>query len=456
MSVEAGVIDGLKPEVKQGIRLSWRNIILAGMLPAVMEVIWQLYNTYVPVYLQAGNPDFATQGQATLGFGLGPALTGFILVFDNIAGLFISPLVGAWSDSTRSRWGRRMPFILFGFPLAIIAFAVLPLIPMAISPALNGQTGQLTGLLVPFILSLFVVLLAFAIVRPVADVFMFDITPSEHRATANGIAGAIAGLLVVLTALGGAALYETYGPLPFWIASVFAVVVLLLTRLWIREPEELTHATDLSGQPLSLKGIVAFLRSLPAEHSKSLLFLLLSNLLAYVALAELQAFLSSYGVFSLDMKEADAAMLVAIPALAFMVVAVPAGLISRRIGRKTTQIVGLLGFALGALVIFLVPNQTGLMIGLLVCGLMWPLSNIVQVAMILDSAPVDTMMGTYTGLRQIAVTAGFIIGPVLGGSLVQAMGNDYRWVWPITVVFLVLATLAMLPVTKGEAKTTTA
>ncbi len=438
------------------IKLSWRNIIIAATLPAVLEVVWQLYNTYVPVFLQAGNPAFTEAGATTLGFGLGPALTGFILVFDNIAGLFISPLVGAWSDSLRTKWGRRMPFILLGVPMAVLAFVFLPLIPLGITPELNGQTGQLMGLLIPFILSLFVVLVAFAFVRPVADVLLFDITPSEHRSTANGIAGAIAGLLVVITALAGAALYDVYGPLPFWIAAGLAVLILLMTWAWIKEPTELSSARELAGESFTLKGIVKFLGSLPKEHAKSLGFLLLSNLLAYIALAQMQAFLSSYGVFALGMEESSAAMLVAIPAIAFMFIAIPAGLLANKIGRKNTQIIGLVGYAVGALVIYLFPDATMLNVGLLICGLTWPLANVVQVAMIIDSAPVETLMGTYTGLRQIAVTLGFIIGPVLGGSLVEAMGNDYRWVWLIMFVFLVLATVAILPVTKGEVKKETA
>jgi MFS family permease len=297
-----------------------------------------------------------------------------------------------------------------------------------------------------------VVLVAFAIVRPIADVLMFDITPSKHRSTANGVAGAIAGFLVVLTALGGAALYDVYGPLPFWIAAGLAIIILFLTWTWIKEPEELASAKELAGEPFNLKGIVKFLRDLPQEHSRSLIFLLLSNLLAYVALAQMQAFLSSYGVFSLGMEVSSAAMLVAIPAIAFMVMAVPAGLLSNKIGRKTTQIIGLVGYAIGALVIYFFPTATMLNVGLLICGLTWPLANVVQVAMIVDSAPVETLMGTYTGLRQISVTLGFIIGPVLGGSLVQAMGNNYRWVWLIMFVFLVLATVAILPVTQGEPK----
>jgi MFS family permease len=421
-----------------------------------MEVVWQLYNTYVPVFLQAGNPNFAEAGATTLGFGLGPALTGFILVFDNIAGLLISPLVGAWSDSLRTRWGRRMPFILIGFPVALVAFILIPLIPMGIRPELNGQTSQLTGLLVPFIVSLIVVLVAFAVVRPVADVLVFDVTPSTQRSTANGIAGAIAGLLVVITALAGAALYDVYGPLPFWIAAGLAVLILLLTWAWIREPEELASAQELAGKPFTLRGIISFLRELPKDNARSLIFLLLSNVLAYVALAQMQAFLSSYGVFTLGMEESSAAMLVAIPALAFLVVAVPAGMLANRIGRKNMQIIGLLGFAIGALVIYIFNSSSMLTIGLLICGLTWPLANVIHSVMVVDSAPVETLMGTYTGLRQISVTLGFIIGPVLGGALVEAMGNDYRWIWLMMVVFLFLATVAVLPVTKGEAKKETA
>lgn len=436
------------------IKLSWRNIIIAAIIPAIMEVLWQLYNTYVPLYLQAGNPSFKDAGTAVIGFGLGPALTGFILVWDNIAGLFISPIVGAWSDTTHTKYGRRMPFILFGFPPAILAFLFIPLIPMGISAAMNGQTANLTGLLIPFIFALFVVLVAFAVARPIADVLLFDITPSEHRATANGIAGAIAGFLVVLTALGGAALFGVYPPLPFWLAGGLAIIVVVMSFFWIKEPEVLTKATDLSGEPMTINGIIKFLRDLPADHSKSLIFLLLSNMLSYVALSELQAFLTSYGVFSLHMEEASAAMLVAIPAISFMVMAIPSGLISRKIGRKTTQIVGLLGFAVGALVIFVFQDQTMLSVGLVISGLAWPLSNVTQAVQIVDSAPVETLMGTYTGLRQISVTLGFIIGPLLGGALVQALGNNYHWVWLIMVVFLVLAALAMIPVTKGESRET--
>ena len=39
--------------------------------------------------------------------------------------LFDDPLIGWWSDATKSRWGRRIPFILFGAPVIGISFWLL-------------------------------------------------------------------------------------------------------------------------------------------------------------------------------------------------------------------------------------------------------------------------------------------------------------------------------------------
>lgn len=42
-------------------------------------------------------------------------------VVDGVA----DPLIGHWSDTTRSRWGRRMPFVLVGTPLLAFTFAAM-------------------------------------------------------------------------------------------------------------------------------------------------------------------------------------------------------------------------------------------------------------------------------------------------------------------------------------------
>ena len=50
----------------------------------------------------------------TVALGVPPELVGWALSFPRLLDAFFDPIVGHWSDHTRSRWGRRRPFIFAG------------------------------------------------------------------------------------------------------------------------------------------------------------------------------------------------------------------------------------------------------------------------------------------------------------------------------------------------------
>ena len=52
-------------------------------------------------------------------------IVGAILVAGRVIEALDDPLIGYWSDHTRSRWGRRVPFILFGTPALALTFFLL-------------------------------------------------------------------------------------------------------------------------------------------------------------------------------------------------------------------------------------------------------------------------------------------------------------------------------------------
>ena len=52
-------------------------------------------------------------------------LVGAILTTTSLISAFDDPLIGQWSDCTRSRWGRRLPFILFATPPWALLFFLL-------------------------------------------------------------------------------------------------------------------------------------------------------------------------------------------------------------------------------------------------------------------------------------------------------------------------------------------
>ena len=65
----------------------------------------------------------------TLALGVSPALVGLLGLFPRIFDAITDPLVGFISDNTKSRWGRRRPFIFVGAIFTGIVFALLWQIP---------------------------------------------------------------------------------------------------------------------------------------------------------------------------------------------------------------------------------------------------------------------------------------------------------------------------------------
>lgn len=64
-----------------------------------------------------------------LGLGMNPALVGLLGALPRLTDAFTDPLMGYISDNTRSKWGRRRPYILVGAILAGIIFVALWQLP---------------------------------------------------------------------------------------------------------------------------------------------------------------------------------------------------------------------------------------------------------------------------------------------------------------------------------------
>jgi len=64
-----------------------------------------------------------------LGLGMNPALVGLLGALPRLIDAFTDPLMGYISDHTKSKWGRRRPYIFIGAVIAAIAFALLWQLP---------------------------------------------------------------------------------------------------------------------------------------------------------------------------------------------------------------------------------------------------------------------------------------------------------------------------------------
>ena len=434
---------------------SWGRVVLVSLIVGCTELMWTLYNTYVPIWLQAGNPSFDLGGNTAIyGFGFGAFVTGIILTFDNIAGLFISPLIGMISDTTRSRFGRRKPWIIFAAPIAIIAFAFIPVFVMKIPAELSGQTAQLGKYLVPFIIMLILMLLPLAIMRTPANVIVYDITPSKNRTMANAIASLIGAGSGIIAAIVGAILFEVNMGLPFWIVSGISAVVIALVAVRITEPQEVLEQAEQPEQKKkeSLKVVLRKFGSLPKDKLRSLVFLYLSIFFSYFAFGQLGSFASSYGVSVLGMDVGASGMIVAAGGSAFLLATIPTGFITKKLKRKPASFIGFIAFALMGLFLFFFGNPTLIWPAIAIGGFLWAFLWVNQDPMVMDSIESDEFLGALGGLMSVARTLGYIIGPIVGGFVIEKFGNNYDYMWLVVVVGCVLGILTLLPVTTGEVR----
>lgn len=100
------------------MKLNYKRTIFVGFAFFLICTFWQAYDSVIPKIL-------------TDKFGMSQAGSGIIMALDNILALFMLPLFGTLSDKSKSRFGRRTPFIVVGTIVAVLAFIGLSFVDMA-------------------------------------------------------------------------------------------------------------------------------------------------------------------------------------------------------------------------------------------------------------------------------------------------------------------------------------
>lgn len=425
-------------------KLNYGRTFLLGFGFFAVMVAWSVYNSFVPLFL--GNK-----------FNLSPATIGFFMTLDNIAALFLQPVIGSISDRTRTKIGRRLPFMLVGAPIAAIAFFFAP---MAAIPMLDIPSSAQLPL---FVTCTITFMLAMAIWRTPVVALMPDVTPSRFRSQANGVINFMGGVGSIIAFLIGGKLYKINQAYPFWLAAVLVLVGVFLVFLFIREPKIYEENPNIEKPNLWRS-----LRQIFEERQHNAIRIFLAIFFWFVAMNAIETFFTLFANRSLGMAEGDAVSLLTLNSLAFVLMALPAGYIGGKAGRKPTISAGLVVMILVMLSIFIFPKETltvnlfklpilgnvpvvGVM--LLVAGLGWALININSLPMVVDLTDA-VQIGTYTGLYYLFSTLAAIAGPNVNGWIVQLTGNNYASIFVIGPIFMLAALISILGMKGGEAQTT--
>jgi len=419
-------------------RLNYGKTFLLGFGFFGLSVVWGVYNAFVPIFLSEK-------------FHLSPIIVGFFMTLDNIAGLFIQPPVGVWSDRLRTPLGRRIPFLLVGAPITAVAFGLIPL--PAVLPLFVACTSTL--------------LLSAALWRTPVIALMPDITPSVFRSQANGIINFMGGIGTIVALQTGGILYKISPSFPFWLGSGLVILSAFIVYLFIEEPKDYEQTED---QP----GIFSSLREVFSNEDKSGVRILFAIFFWFVGFSAVETFFTLYAKNHLGLNEGDGATLLSVLPLFFVLFAIPSGLIAGKIGRRTTISIGLITMTLMLILLYITPARallTGIaplpLVGiplaedgprmltlagvlLMFGGAAWACININSLPMVLDLTSA-ARIGTFTGLYYLFSTFSAIVGPNINGWAIELTNNNYNIIMVIASAFMLVAFWLMLGVKRGEA-----
>lgn len=414
------------------MKLNYKRTFFIGLAFMSISAFWQMYDSLIPLMLQNT-------------FHLNETVTGAIMAADNVLAVVLLPLLGALSDRTDTRFGRRTPFIVVGTALAV---AFIMLIPAAD----NSRNLPL------FMFSLGAVLLSMGLYRSPAVALMPDLTPKPLRSQANAVInlmGAVGGIysLILISVLLGDEPQPDYTILFAGVAilMVAAVVILVLTVREKKLAVELAAQEDFADNKedtaaASDRGKTA----LAPDVRRSLIFILLSIFFWFTAYNAVTTAFSRYARNVWQIEGGGFANCMMVATVAAIISYIPIGVIAGKIGRKKSIMIGLglmLGCFFGAA--FLPAYHPVVNVGFAMIGIGWAAVGVNSLPMVVEMCASGDV-GKYTGLYYTFSMAAQIFTPIFSGFLLQHI--SYRALFPYAAVFTVLALFTMSQVRHGDSK----
>jgi Na+/melibiose symporter-like transporter len=305
---------------------------------------------------------------------------------DNFFAIFMLPLFGALSDKTKSKYGKRMPYMVIGMILSVVVF---PLIAVA----------YYKDTVVGVVIMMALILVIMNMYRNPAVALMPDVTPKPLRSQANGIINLVGYIGAVLG--GGIALVigfifkdlKSQAITAFLVASFFMLLALVILILKINENkiiEEMKEEMELGEKLAENFKSEDPKKQLSKQDKKNTFILLFALLFWFISFNAVETF---YSIFCSK----------AFPDASFVGTIVMAGLplssivtflltinLPVKLGRKNCILIGLIAIIISFGIIVLQGligyNIIIFIVAIITCGVGWALINANSYPMLVEVA----------------------------------------------------------------------
>lgn len=468
----------------ENLKLNYKRTLIIGFAFFSILMVWQAYNFYCPLFLRTLLEDtLEAKGDSQYT----DFIIGAIMALDNVLSLVMLPVFGKLSDKTKTKYGKRMPYIILGMAATILAFPFM---------ALCYIWNSLVGLIV----TMLVVLIIMNVYRSPAVALMPDVTPKPLRSTANGMINLVGYFGPIVIAVvnmvpffkfgqGETDLVKVFAPVVVVLVSLVIAIVVLVTK--INEPkilEEMKDELALGEELSSTNEKIEEDKPLSKADKKNMWVLLVAVCLWFMSFNAFETFNSTYCdeyyseyevVENFDFNnydesntyyilvdeeyvELDLTTVTSTPTVyiknsgtgiastgtiiltvSSVITFAVAGYFAVKFGRKSCVIVGVGMLAIGCLLIYLlgVGGKPGALIYLyfVILGIGWALINVNSYPMMVEMSSSGNI-GKYTGYYYTASMLAQSFTPILMGAIIAFVPSiTLRHLFLYSTIMAVLA-----------------
>jgi MFS family permease len=361
---------------------------------------------------------------------LAGAAVGLLNTLGVIVAIVVQPTIGGISDNTRSRMGRRKPYILWG-SIGDIVFMML-----ACWAFVNESYWAFAGTIV-------LLQLSSNVAQGPFQGYVPDLVPKRQVGTASGLLGAAQ----MIGNLGGPAIAIVFLGLGFPLGLFITIAVIELVAMIVT----LRYVPDSPGPettlPLLERAKAAWGTDILKQHD--FVWLLVSRLFVLIGLTSLAGSALFYLINSLGMADTEAQaanlpILIVVGAAALLS-AIPGGRLSSRFGRKPVIYGGIACGIVGAVLLVVAPAYWMVLVAAVPVGICSGVFLAVDWALMTDIIP-KAESGRYMGISNVVTAGSGSVGTLLGGVLafvmigVAELGPDlaYRGVFGLMALELAI------------------
>ncbi len=411
--------------------LSLGRILLYSSASAGLNIMAITLSTWL-LYFYSPPPD---SGRVQY---LPVTLVGTLLLVTGLWDALIDPFIGHWSDATRSRWGRRRPFLMFAAPVAAIALFLIWIPP---------QGGGTPVTAIYLLVTLVIYSTAYSLVGIPYDGTMPEMAPTPDKLVTLSMWKNIFGLAgVLIGALATGFLIESAGPLAMGIVvAAVGLVTVWLTLAGLRETDRPI------GEPI---GVVEGMRE--TLKNQQFLIMFASTLIVHVAYGMITANLPYFVTLVVGQSEADVSIFLGAVVVLMMVFAPLWNWLGHRYSNRKLLMVAMVSLAIAVALNFtvgMIPGVPLMTHALITMGLIGPTLGgyfVLAYAMMGSVVDYDEM---FTHRRREAIYYGTFslavgIGPAIAGLVLPWILDTFGYTsanpFGVRLAWLVMGVIALI------------